>query len=67
MRNELVADDDLEIAVAEALGRDPRTRRQRIQVDAFQGIVHLRGEVPTGEVLAAAEEVAAAVHGVRSV
>ncbi len=67
VRNELVADDDLAVAVAAALGHDPRTRGQRIRVEAFQGIVHLRGEVPSGAVLAAAEEVAAGVPGVRSV
>lgn len=67
VHDELVADDDLAIAVARALGRDPRTRGQRLQVDAFQGIVHLRGDVPTGAVLAAAEEVAAGVPGVRAV
>lgn len=67
VRNELVADDDLAAAAAAALGRDPRTRGRRILVEAFQGIVHLRGEVPSGEVLAAAEEVAAGTPGVRGV
>jgi len=67
VRNELVADEDLEVAVGEALGGDPRTRGQRIQVEAFQGVVHLRGEVSSGQVLAAAEEVAAGVPEVRTV
>ena len=43
LHDELVADDDLEIRVAQALSRDPRTRAYYIQVHASQGVVHLVG------------------------
>jgi osmotically-inducible protein OsmY len=62
VQNHLIGDEELEIAVAQALGRDERTRRQLIRVRAVQGIVRLAGEVT-----AAAEEVAAHVPGVREV
>src|SRR5579885_2096429 len=62
VQNHLIGDEELEIAVAQALGRDERTRYQLIRVRAVQGIVRLSGEVS-----AAAEEIAARVPGVREV
>jgi len=47
--NELVADADLKIEVAQALGRDPATRPHVIRVGAHAGWTHLGGEVPTLE------------------
>ena len=70
VRCELVADDELEARVAQALGGDPRTRPYYIQVHASHGIVHLvgtlQGTVPSAGIQSAAEEVAANVAGVRS-
>jgi osmotically-inducible protein OsmY len=65
--NELVADADLTIEVAQALGDDPATRPYLIHVGAHAGWVHLGGEVPTTEAQAAAEAVAASVPRVRGV
>jgi len=67
LRNKLVADDDLEAAIAEALARDPRTRAHAIGVHADRGIVHLSGAVISAEVQAAAEEATAEVEGVRGI
>jgi osmotically-inducible protein OsmY len=65
--NELVADADLTIEVAQALGRNPATRPHVIHVGAHDGWIHLGGEVPSAEVAAAAEAVAATVPHVRGV
>lgn len=65
--NELVADADLQIEVAQALGRDPTTRPHVIHVGAHAGWIHLGGVVPTVEAQAAAEAVAASVSQVRGV
>lgn len=62
VRNQLIGDDDLEVAVAQALGRDERTRRHLIRVKAVQGVVYL-----SGDVVPAAEEIAARIPGVRGV
>jgi len=67
LRNKLVADDDLEAAIAEALARDPRTQAHAIRVHAHRGIVHLSGAVISAEVQAAAEEATAEVEGVRGI
>jgi osmotically-inducible protein OsmY/sporulation protein YlmC with PRC-barrel domain len=66
VRNHLVADDELEQAVSEALDADPRTRDLPIHVDAWIGYVHLTGDVPTKEIKAAAQQIAAGVPGVRN-
>ncbi len=58
--NRLIGDDELEIAVAQALGRDERTRRHRIRVRARHGIVYL-----SGDIVQAALDIAAAVPHVR--
>lgn len=63
VRTELVADDELEVTVAQALARDPRTRPYLIRVKAVQGIVHLTGAADP----AVAEEVAAQVPEVRAI
>jgi len=65
--NELVADEDLEIAVAQALGRDPRTQHRHFLIRAEHGVIYLSSDVPFGEASAAAPEVAAGVPGVREV
>jgi osmotically-inducible protein OsmY len=60
--NRLIGDDDLEIAVAQALGRDERTQRHLIRVRSEHGVVHLDGEI-----VPAASAIASAVPGVRQV
>jgi uncharacterized protein YrrD len=67
VRNLLVADHDLEIAVANALGNDPRTRTVQARVESFLGTVTLTGQTPDAEARVAAEHVAAGVPGVRKV
>ena len=63
----LVADEQLEIDVAQALARDPRTRSDNIRVYVHQGAVDLHGPVARDETCAAAAEVAARVPYVRAV
>ncbi len=67
VRNELIADRDLTIEVAQALANNPLTRASIIRVGAFHGWIHLQGDVPLPQVCAAAEEVAASVQHVRGV
>jgi osmotically-inducible protein OsmY len=67
VRNELRTDDDLRLAVAGALARDPRTSSFRFRVDSFRGTIHLFGNVGAPEARLAAEEVATEVTGVRGV
>ncbi len=67
VRNLLVADGDLEMAVAQALGDDPRTQRHIILVRAEHGIVYLAGDESADQANAAAFEVAASVPGVLEV
>jgi osmotically-inducible protein OsmY len=67
IHNELVADTDLAMEVAAALGKRMETRGQPIGVYPNLGEVHLRGLVPTEQVKQVAEEVALALPGVESV
>ena len=62
LQNLPIGDDELESAVAQALGRDPRTSRFIIPVHATLGIIRLSGNVP-----AVALDLARAVPGVRAV
>jgi hypothetical protein len=67
VRDWLVADDDLQVAVAAALNRDLRTRgiQPRVRVDA--GGVRLIGRASDEQTRAIAGEVATGVPGVRGV
>jgi osmotically-inducible protein OsmY len=67
VRDRLVADDDLQVAVAVALGRDPRTRAVQPRVRVDRGRVTLIGRASDAPTRAAAGAVAAAVPGVRGV
>ena len=67
LRNRLVADDELEAAIAQALAADLRTAAHKIKVRAASGIVHLSGDATPADVEAAAEEVAAGMPGVRGI
>jgi hypothetical protein len=67
VHNDLVADDELTTAVAQALASDPRTRPHLIWVGAFHGWIRLSGEVPNAAVRDMAEEVAGRLPHVRGV
>lgn len=67
VNNKLVVDDELTLQVAQALGRDIRTRPFILPVGCSHGWVRLGGEVPTRELQLVAEEVAAGVPSVRGV
>jgi osmotically-inducible protein OsmY len=65
--DELVEDQELEMAVAAALARDPATRSLNICVFPRAGEIELAGKAPDEEVAELAIETAASVPGVRSV
>jgi len=65
--NRLVADDDLEIAVAQALGKDQRTRSGFYRVTSSHGTVRISTQSLQERSFGAAEDVASAVPGVRVV
>ncbi len=69
VENHLVVDPDVELAVAQALAADPRTRAgfPGILVGVVFGVTFLKGAVPTAEMKAAAEEITRKIPGVRSV
>lgn len=67
VRNEVVADSDLEIRVAQALACDASTRPLVLPVSSYHGWVRLGGTVPGRELQSAAEAVAASVPAVRGV
>ena len=67
IHNQLVTDTDLAALVSRALSRDPRTAGEMIGVYPMLGEIRLRGSVRTAEARAAANEIALAVHGVKSV
>jgi hypothetical protein len=67
VRNELVADSDLEILVAQALACDPRTRPLIVRVGSYHGWVRLGGTVPSRGLQSTAEAVAASMPAVRGV
>ena len=60
IHNEVVADSDLAVQIAQALARDPRTRGQIFGVYPNLGQVFLRGNARTPEIAQAAIEIA---HG----
>jgi osmotically-inducible protein OsmY len=65
--NELVADPEVQRAVADALAQDERTAPYVLRVEVRHGIVYLRGDVPHDSVEQAAVEVASSVPLVASV
>ncbi len=67
IKNNLIGDDTLASNLAMALAHDPRTRDLPIGVYPRLGEVRLSGAVHTPEQKAAAEEIARAFPGVRSV
>jgi osmotically-inducible protein OsmY/sporulation protein YlmC with PRC-barrel domain len=67
VRNEVVADDELELAVARALAKDPRTRGHDIQVQSYLGNIYLRGIVIDPETREAAAENAGRMPRVKTI
>ncbi len=67
VKNNLIGDDQLASDLALTLGRDPRTRDLPIGVYPRLGVVRLSGAVHNAQEKAAAEEIAHAFPGVRSV
>lgn len=63
-----VEDESIETKIGHNLGRtDARLGDARINVDSFNGVVLLTGQVPSEELKARAEEVAGKVRNVREV
>jgi osmotically-inducible protein OsmY len=67
VKNDLVIDSDLEMAVAQAIANDPRTRNARVYVGVKDGFVTLTGQAPGLESRTAAQEQAVAMPRVRGV
>lgn len=69
VENNLVVDLDTELAVAQALGSDPRTQSSfpGILVGVVFGYVYLKGTVQKAETKTAAGEIASKIAGVRIV
>jgi osmotically-inducible protein OsmY len=63
-KGERLTNEEVRTDVANALVEDPRTADAAIEVIAEQGIVTLRGQVPSREVRVAAEEIAKGKDGV---
>lgn len=49
LRNNLIADDQLAIDLAGRLAADPRTATANVRIDAYLGVVYLRGVVHGAE------------------
>lgn len=56
LRNNLIADDQLAIDLAGRLAADPRTATANVRIDAYLGVVYLRGAVHGAEQRAAVVE-----------
>lgn len=65
--NQLIADPEVVRQVADALAGDARTAPYVLQVDSRHGVVTLKGQVPSQQVLQAALDVAARVPSIGSV
>jgi osmotically-inducible protein OsmY len=63
IHNDLVADNELAIQIAQALAKDPRTHGQRFGVYPNLGQVYLRGLAQSPEIAQAASEIAAQIDG----
>jgi len=66
--NEQVVDDgEITAKVKTALAGDPRTKAHQINIETRSGVVQLSGFVDNSEAKSTAEELARAVHDVKSV
>jgi len=67
VENFLTIDSELQIAVAQAIGKDPRTKKAPIFIGSHNGFITLGGEASDLEVRTAAQEKAVSVPKVRGV
>ncbi len=67
LENLLTVDSDLTLAVAQAVGKDPRTRKARIFTGSHNGFITLSGETSEIEARIAAQEQAVSIPKVRGV
>jgi osmotically-inducible protein OsmY len=65
--NEIVSDGQIQLAVAQALGHDERTRQHRLFVHVQRGVVSVSGEVESLATRTAVEAVAGSVPHARAV
>jgi osmotically-inducible protein OsmY/sporulation protein YlmC with PRC-barrel domain len=65
--NQIVTDGEIQLAVAQALAHDARTRGHRLFVHVQRGVVWVRGEVASAAGHTAVEAVAGSVPHVRAV
>jgi osmotically-inducible protein OsmY len=65
--NEIVTDGEIQLAVAQALGRDARARGHRLFVHVQRGVVWVSGEVDSPATRTAVEALAGSVPHVRAV
>lgn len=65
--NEIVTDGEIQLAVAQVLARDARTREHRLFVHVQRGVVYVSGEVESLAARTAVEAVAGSVPWVRAV
>jgi hypothetical protein len=65
--NEIVTDGEIQLAVAQALGRDARTRGHRLFVHVQRGVVWVSGAVESPATRTAVEALAGSVPHVRAV
>ena len=67
VRNELFCDDDIDVAVAQALAAGAELRACALRVRTLHEVVHLDGMVPSARLWAKAALIARSVPGVREV
>jgi osmotically-inducible protein OsmY len=67
VRNQLVCDDDIDVAVAQALAAGAELRTCALRVRTLHGVVHLDGMVPSARLWTKAALIARSVPGVREV
>jgi osmotically-inducible protein OsmY len=67
VENRLTIDRELQIAVAQAIGKDPRTKKARICIGSHHGFITLSGEASDLEARTAAQEKAVSIPDVRGV
>jgi osmotically-inducible protein OsmY len=67
LENLLTVDSDLTLAVAQAVGKDPRTQKARIFIGSHNGFITLSGETSELEARIAAQEQAVSIPKVRGV
>jgi osmotically-inducible protein OsmY len=67
VENRLIVDSDLQIAVAQAIGKDPRTQKAQIFIGSHNGFITLSGETSDFEARTAAQEKAVSIPEVRGI